>query len=180
MSFEEYLFHEDASPARHEFHDGGVTMMASGNRPHAEAAANWMLVLGALSRGGECKPLGSDMGVWISSAETALYPEVALYCGVREYRDEGERFTTNPRLIAEVLSASTRDHDLSMKLELYKRIPSLEQHFCMEPDRVEVHGWTKTVSGAWRRERDEREEDEFLILSLGQAVKLRDLYNGLL
>ncbi len=119
MSFEEYLTQEDVSPARHEFHDGVVTMMAGGNRPHAEAAANWMLNLGALSRGGECRPLGSGMGVWIHSARTAVYPDVALYCGQRTHQGESERFLTNPKVIVEVLSPSTRDHDFSVKLELY-------------------------------------------------------------
>jgi hypothetical protein len=50
----------------------------------------------------------------------------------------------------------------------------------MEPDRVEVHCWTRTVSGDWRRERFESLEDEIAIRTFGKVIKVRDLYDGLL
>ncbi len=59
-------------------------------------------------------------------------------------------------------------------------IASLDQYFCMEPDRVEVHCWTRTVNGDWRRERFESLEDEVAIRIFGKAIQVRDLYDGLL
>lgn len=180
VSFDDYLMHEEVSPVRHEFHDGVVTMMAGGNRAHAEAAANWMFVLQSLARGGSCKALGSDLAVWIEKENTGLYPDVALYCGSAEFQDAGRRFAKNPRVIVEVLSPSTHDYDLSAKFSLYKELASLDQYICMEPEAVEIHVWTKQHDGEWVRERFSSLSDEIEIPALGKCVRVEQVYAGLL
>lgn len=180
ISLEEYLMQEESSSVRHEFHDGIVTMMAGGGRLHADAAFNWLLTLGNLADGGNCRPVGSDLGVWIASANTVLYPDVALYCGMREFRDGTEQLATNPKLIVEVLSPSTRDYDLAGKFSRYRELASLEQYICMEPQSIEVHCWTKQLDGEWLRVRFTNLSDEIEIHALGKCVRVEQVYAGLL
>lgn len=180
VSFEEYALQEETNSVRHEFHAGVVTMMAGGNWQHADAASNWLGTLRNLILDKDCRAVGSDMGVWIESQETSLYPDVALYCGSREFRDSSKRYTTNPSLIVEVLSASTRDYDLSAKFSLYKKLPSVGQYICMDPEAIDVHVWTKQSDGEWLRERFTSLGDEIEIQALGRRLQVEQVYAGLL
>lgn len=54
---------------------------------------------------------------WIISEDTVVRPDVIVVCG-----DPPEKYLRNPpALIAEVLSESTRQNDLTYKRELYRR-----------------------------------------------------------
>jgi Uma2 family endonuclease len=54
---------------------------------------------------------------WIISANTVVRPDVAVICGRRPEK----HIESAPAIIAEVLSPSTRQNDLTFKRELYEK-----------------------------------------------------------
>ena len=51
------------------------------------------------------------------------YPDVFVVCGPLAYSSDDPTAVTNPVVIAEVLSTSTRDYDRGQKFDLYRTIP---------------------------------------------------------
>ncbi|MBM3929233.1 MAG: Uma2 family endonuclease, partial [Sphingomonadales bacterium] len=94
-------------------------MIAGGTRDHARVQMNLYRFLGAALRGLGCRPFGSDMGV--RSVDLSLrYPDVTVDCAGSDGPGD-DRVLTAPRVIIEVLSPSTRDHDLKDKPPEYRR-----------------------------------------------------------
>ena len=55
-----------------------------------------------------------------------VHPDVTISCDVLDRR-RGNRLIRSPRLIVEVLSPSTEILDRGMKLEAYKKYPTIQE-----------------------------------------------------
>lgn len=175
----DYLMQEDGNTVRHEYHAGVVTMMAGGTAEHARAIANFSRELGISAKGCDCGVYSGDLSIWIAPAETSIYPDLSLFCSPLIFHQGSRRLATNPVLVVEVLSPSTRDYDLSAKFLLYQQLERLGEYICLEPSRVEVHYWAKEADGQWRRERFADLADEIPVRALGKSLKLSEIYEGL-
>jgi Uma2 family endonuclease len=60
-----------------------------------------------------------------------------------EPRSRSERFSREPRVIVEILSPSTEDHDLLQKLPDYRTIPSLEDILYVSAEKRLVRHWRR-------------------------------------
>ncbi len=180
FELEEFLEWEKLSPERHEFHAGVVYGMAGGSAEHAEGIASMAGELRNLAKGMNCRTLSSEMAVWVSDKETFLYPDVVLVCGKMQFHERNRRMLTNPRLIVEVLSPSTRDYDLSSKFAIYQNIASFDEYLAMEPAKVEVHHWLKDGRGRWVRKKYTSRAAKIPVRALGKELSLADVYDGLI
>ena len=84
----------------------------------------------------------------------------------------------NPMLIVEVASPSTVRRDEGEKFLAYQAIPSLREYLLVSQDAPHATHYTRQDGGSWRR-RDVTNLDASLELeSVGCALKLRDVYDG--
>ncbi|QDZ39012.1 Uma2 family endonuclease [Euhalothece natronophila Z-M001] len=67
----------------------------------------------------------------------------------REFERRYETAVTNPLLITEVLSPSTRNYDRSEKFLTYRSLPSFQEYLLIEPDRVQVEQYIKQDDYHW-------------------------------
>jgi Uma2 family endonuclease len=146
FTFDEYLLLEERSSVKHEFLGGHVWAMSGGPPEHAAIAASVIALLGALLRDERCRVFSSDLLVRVEKTGLATYPDVTVVCGSLAYDPEDpKRHTiTNPRLLCEVLSPSTRDYDRGEKLDHYKQIESLEEVMLVDPETRTVEIWTRS------------------------------------
>jgi Uma2 family endonuclease len=130
ISVSEYLELEKHSEVRHEFVDGELLAMAGEKRRHNRIAGRIYAALLETAITRDCEIAFET--VKIRTRDTRIrYPDIAVSCapGTDEY------FLENPCFIAEVLSSTTEKTDLTLKLDEYKNLPSLERYALVSQDR---------------------------------------------
>ncbi|HET6567971.1 MAG TPA: Uma2 family endonuclease [Rhodothermales bacterium] len=147
---EEYLALDEAAPqgVRLEYWDGYLYLrgqpfdlewgwqaalaMAGATARHNDITGN--LYFSLRSRlGNRCHLYTSDMAVGLAGGRY-VYPDLTIACGKRTFLDEGERILTNPTILVEVLSPSSRARDKDEKLSAYVQIDSLQDYWIVEQD----------------------------------------------
>ena len=98
-----------------------------------------------------------------------FYPDVVVACN----QDGDSDFTESPRIIAEVLSNSTRKFDKNLKRQIYQTIPSLEEYVLIEQDRVEIEVCRKSAN--WQPTYYFI-DDEITFESIGLTLPVLELY----
>ncbi|MGH8550787.1 MAG: Uma2 family endonuclease [Methylococcales bacterium] len=131
-NFEDYLEGERDGEVRHEYVDGQLYAMGGASELHNTVAAELHTAINSTLRD-ECRAWMVDMKVKIEHAGKifSYYPDIMVACG----ENTGDQYLrTNPILIVEVLSSSTRRTDLNEKFTNYTQIPSLLEYVVVSQD----------------------------------------------
>ena len=178
-SLEEYFALEDASDARFEYWDGDILCMNGGNRAHGTISSNVHYSLAAGLRGGKCRAYTGDMAVYTPTLLPYRYPDASVVCGEPEFKHiKGHDALVNPVVVVEVLSPSTAKLDEGPKFVAYQAVATLHEYLLVSQDEPRVTRYTRLGGDSWER-RDVADLDASLELeSIGCALKLRDLYDG--
>ena len=86
---------------------------------------------------------------------------------------------TNPILIAEVLSNSTKNDDRSEKFIDYRTIPSFQEYLLIDQYQPHVEQYIKQGANQWLMVEYDRLEDIVLLSSLGIEISLYELYENI-
>jgi Uma2 family endonuclease len=121
---EEYLQMEKAATERHEFYKGEIfymqghgdflAMSGTGNR-HNIIFSNLFIGLGIRLKGKSCQPYGPDMRVNIPENTLYTYPDISIFCGELQTSALDEDTITQPTVLIEILSPSTKNYDRGEK-----------------------------------------------------------------
>jgi Uma2 family endonuclease len=179
-SLNEYFALEQASDARFEYWDGEIICMSGGSRAHYRISGNVYFALALGVRGGRCQAFTGDAAVWTPALPPYRYPDASVACGELQYKNiNGLDAILNPVLVVEVTSPSTIGRDEGEKFVAYQAIPTLREYLLVAQDAPRVTHYTRREGGAWER-RDVTDVDAALELeSVGCALKMRDIYDGL-
>lgn len=149
LNADEFMQIDFGPDLKAELDNGVIRMMAGGTRQHARIQANIIAFLRTQLRGSGCRPYGSDMGVRPHDL-SLRYPDVSVDCGSPE-DTEADTILSAPKVLIEVLSPSTRDHDLRIKKEEYRAMPTVDTIVFVDPDAGTVSlsqrhdaNWTDT------------------------------------
>lgn len=85
---------------------------------------------------------------------------------------------TNPTVIIEILSASTRNYDQGEKFNLYREIDSLKEYVLIDSQTVKVIKNSKNDDGSWLLLEYKSIEDSFFIKSIAVELSLVNLYEN--
>lgn len=175
IAFDEYVRMEEMSPIRHEWLDGAVWAMAGGTPGHAAISVNVSTTLSNQLRGKPCRVFGSDLRVRVRATGLGTYPDVSVICGKVQLDSHDARKSTalNPKVLVEVLSASTERYDRGEKLEHYKKISSLEEIVMVSTSGRQVEVWRRGKAG-WRR--TEHRSGSATLTSIGCELALAEVY----
>jgi len=150
LSEEEYLAKERAADFKSEFYAGEMFAMAGASRKHNVITNNLGGELRARLRDKPCEVYTSDMRVKVTPTGLYTYPDVVVACDKPEFEDAEVDTLLNPRLIAEVLSESTRDYDRGGKSNHYRQIPSLLEYLIVNQAEINVELLSRQADGSWR------------------------------
>ena len=130
ITFEEYLVRESESEYRSEYHDGKIVAMAGGTSRHSAIAQNSRTAISNALRAKnkKCIVYDSDFKVRLESVNKGVYPDASVICDKPEYYNNRQDVYTNPLLIVEVLSKSTRNYDKGDKFTYYRTLPSFKEY----------------------------------------------------
>lgn len=139
---QEYLQLEAQSPVRHEYVAGEVYAMTGASLRHNVIALNIAVLLRAHLRGTPCRAFINDAKLRVAKSRAYYYPDVMVTCDARHQNvSSNDMLVDAPKLIVEVLSASTEGIDRREKLAAYRSLPSLEEYVLVAQDEagVEIH-----------------------------------------
>lgn len=133
MTRDDYLALDGVEGAKFEWVNGEAYARAGGRPLHNVVAANVAAALGFRLRGRPCRAASSDQRVFVEETGAYLYPDLVVVCGVWATVPGDVQSVTNPTVLVEVLSPSTRSYDLGEKLSHYRRIPSVRDVLFVDP-----------------------------------------------
>ena len=167
MTVDEFLAWDDGTDIRYELADGIVRAMAPPAGPHRTIVSNTTVVVhGALRHRRPCRP-EAEAGVRIDE-QVMWQADLAVTC------QPAAREIADPLLIVEVLSPTTRTHDLGRKLNDYKSVATVQEIWMVDSERR----WLQL----WRRDGQRWSGQDFVGPAqfesgvLGAAIRLDDLY----
>ena len=106
------------------------------------------------------------------------YPDTTVVCGELEYSDEEEDTVSNPKIVVEVLSPTTKNYDLGPKLRLYWSIASLTDILLIEQKKVWIEYWFGAPGEEWSKRVLENLHDILRIESANCEIPVTELYAG--
>ncbi len=147
-SITEYLHAEVVSEARHEYINGQILPMAGGTPNHNRIALNVGSILNFALKDQSYDVFVSDQRLWIDQMQIYTYPDVMIMRGMLEYQilqDHKIRrdSITNPILIVEVLSKSTRSYDQGDKFTFYRTVPSFQEYLVIDQSNYQIDHYVK-------------------------------------
>lgn len=175
---EQYLEFDRKSEFKNEYIYGEIVCMAGGTPEHGLIGANAIRELGLRVSDGPCRVYTSDVRVSLNPKEGYVYPDVTVVCGTAEYRDGQKDTIANPKLAIEVLSPTTRDHDLGNKARLYWDAPSLTDLIFIEQERIWIEYWHRVTDGDWKKTLLTDANGILKIESLNCEIPVARLYLG--
>jgi len=117
-----------------------------------------------------------DMRLWVPQFKEYTYPDVIVTDGKALYTGENNTTVTNPLLIVEVLSKSTKNYDQGDKFTFYRSIPQFKEYVLVEQNQYQVMRYSKTNEGEWIFREYKSEDDIVKLQHLDFEISLVDIY----
>jgi Uma2 family endonuclease len=177
ISVEEYLQWEKESPVKHEYYKGEIFAMAGAGARHNVIYSNLFGSIAYRLKGKPCQPYGSDMRINIPENTLFTYPDISIICGDIIPSPEDEDTATQPTVIIEILSPSSRQYDKGDKFMLYRQIPALTQYVLIDSESIHIESYSINERNHWELTEYKQLSDEVLFTSVEISVALADIYD---
>ncbi len=176
---EEYLEFEVNSEIRHEYIQGEVIPMTGGTPEHNEITSILNAALRVSLKGKPYSIFVADQRLWIPDRTLYTYPDVMVVPRPLQ-RQPGRMDTiTNPVMIAEVLSKSSKSYDRDEKFSAYRTIPTFQEYLLIDQYTRQVEQYSKTDSHRWIFTEYIDIEAVISLSSIPFEIRLADLYDGI-
>jgi Uma2 family endonuclease len=151
-----------------------VRMMAGARNVHDDIVVNLIAELRNQLRGGPCRPFTGDGSLETIPGQIRR-PDAGVDCG---RRDPTGLMAVEPKMVAEVLSPTTRDFDAFEKLAEYRQVEGLEHILLIEPNAAEIVLWSRDEQHVWQRKPVRGLEEVIELPSLKLKLALSEIYDG--
>lgn len=158
-----------------EYFNGEIYVMAGGSAGHNRISRNVLKIIDAALAGSSCEAFGSDMRVSTPSG-LYTYPDASIVCGPKV--SDATETISNPIVIVEVLSDSTRNYDRGDKFELYRSIQTLRHYVLIEQNFIQVEHRRFQPDGSWSSEISESLDQIVHLSEAGVDLHLTGIYDG--
>ncbi len=179
ITAEEYLTEERAALDKHEYYEGEVFAMSGASLKHNVIFSNLFTDIGSKLKGKGCRPYGSDLRIHIPKNTLYTYPDISIICGEADLTDKEFDTATNPSVIIELLSKSTRNYDKGEKFTLYRDIDSLKEYVLVDTEKIYVEKHIRNADGSWQLTDYRSLENSFTIESIQITILLMNVYEGI-
>jgi Uma2 family endonuclease len=140
----EYLAMEQAADYKSEYYNGEIFAMSGGTADHSQIAGQFITALNQRLDPKPCRVFTSDMRLLVQRNGLYTYPDAMVVCGKIQFAEQRKDTLTNPLVLVEVLSESTRDYDRGTKFNFYRQIPTLQEYVLVESERAHVEVYRRT------------------------------------
>jgi Uma2 family endonuclease len=122
----------------------------------------------------------SNRPVYAAVCDDIFNPDVHLVAGTLQehFYKRSKTATLNPSIVVEVMSDSTKEYDMVVKLPCYQRISSVQHIVYIEQDQCAVSVYSrKDGTNDWTMEQFDALEDSLNLLD--KSFNLRDIYRNI-
>lgn len=177
---EEYLAFERKAAVKHEFYNGNIVERPGGTVHHNLIAANFIVTLSnALeNKEKEYLVLTSDMKIQIPEFNHFVYPDTVVVCEKPEFYLDNKDVITNPVLVVEVMSPSSRVYDQGEKFYKYRTLPSLQEYVLASQERPWVNSFYREKPNTWIDTVEDKLENSIYFKSIDCEIALKRIYKG--
>jgi Uma2 family endonuclease len=173
---EAYLSLEERAEFKSEYYQGEIFSMAGASLNHNRIVRNLLVGLSRAVAQQPYEVFANDVKVWIPQANAYTYPDVLLLAEPPQFAEKRNDTVTNPLIIIEVLSDSTKDFDRSGKFELYRTLPSLREYILVHQDKIQLEQFIKQSEKQWLMREYDTEETALEFTNVPIQVTLADMY----
>lgn len=145
----EYLALENTADEKYEFWFGRVVAMAGAKDNHNSLTSQAVTAINRRLDDSPCQATGSDQRVRLEEGQGYAYPDVVVRCEDARWGEKSHLTLLNPRVLIEVLSASTNARDWGLKLDAYKQIPELLDYLILSQSRVYIEHFRRIEGSRW-------------------------------
>ncbi len=177
ISHEEYFELEEAAEYKSEYYHGEIFAMTGASVTHNLIAMNTGSALHASLRDSDCVVFPPDIKARVDEARHYTYPDITVVCGEIEYSGNRDDVISNPLVIMEILSESTKDYDRGSKFAAYRNIVSLKDYLLIDQYERHVERFSKIEKNKWVLEEYNDPDAVIQINSIGVDVALKDIYH---
>jgi Uma2 family endonuclease len=175
---DEYLDFEVNSDIRHEYISGEIIPMTGGTPEHNEIASILNAALRVSFKGQPYSIFVADQRLWIPDRNLYTYPDIMVVPRPLQ-RQQGRADTiTNPVMIAEVLSKSTKNYDRDEKFAAYRTLSTFQEYLLIDQYTLHVEQYSKTDAHKWIFTEYNDPESSIALLSIPFEIRLADLYEN--
>lgn len=164
----------DFGEQKAELDNGVIRMMAGGTARHARVQYNILLALGTRLRGTGSTPHNSDMASQTHQS-SVRYPDVTVFCGHDQPRDDDAKAFDDPRIIFEVLSAGTARTDLNVKVPEHKALASVDAIVLVDIASERLRVLRRTATNGWD-EQPYADPVDLELPSLGNTIPHTEIF----
>lgn len=180
-TLQEYLLREEDAVSKSEFYNGKIIRMAGAKSKHNLIANN---ISTALRYAIKQKNLAyitfnSDQKIFIPNQEVVVYPDALVISEKPQYWQGRKDLITNPMLIVEVLSKSTRGYDRGEKFIHYRTLPTFREYVLIEQEEHKVEVWYRIKENTWEIQTYVGQEVDVVLNTLGVNVPISDIYENI-
>ncbi|MBW4623323.1 MAG: Uma2 family endonuclease [Cyanosarcina radialis HA8281-LM2] len=174
---EEYLELEEAADYKSEYIDGKMVSMTGGTTNHNQIALNFGTELNFAFKQQDYRIFMLDVRLWIPKKRIFTYPDVMIVVGEPEYYNNRSDTITNPQVIIEVLSKSTKGYDREEKFEAYRTITTFQEYILIDQTRIHIEQFSKTANKQWSLREYDEEDEAIALSSVSVQMSILDVYN---
>ena len=173
----EYLELEVNSDIRHEYINGLIIPMTGGTPDHNQIAGNFYAVLNFALKRQPYQVFVTDQRLWIPNRRIHTYPDIIVVQTPLVFAEGRKDTITNPVMIAEVLSTSTKSYDKDEKFAAYRTIPSFQEYILIDQYTMHVEQYSKTDNNKWIFSEYSDSHDSLNLAAISCQILLEDIYD---
>ena len=178
FTVEEYLRFEKGSSEKHEYFHGEIFAMAGADARHNVIFSNLFGELAYKLKGKPCRPYGSDLRIHVAKNTLFTYPDISIICGEIVPSSEDHDTATQPTVLIEILSPSTRQYDHGGKFKLYRDIPTLKEFVLVDSEAIAIEAYRLNQNNHWELQDYKSVNELFTIPCMSISIPIKEIYDG--
>ncbi len=175
---QDYLEAERKAFEKHAYYRGEIFAMSGASLPHNQIFSNLFIGVGSKLKGKSCRPYGSDLSIHIPLNSFYTYPDISIICGDVATTNDKFDTATNPSVIIEILSKSTKDYDKGTKFTLYRDIGTLKEYILVDSTNISVEKFIRNADNSWQLTEYKLLPNVFSINAVDIKLTLSDIYES--
>ncbi|MDY6782815.1 MAG: Uma2 family endonuclease [Cyanobacteriota bacterium] len=175
-SREEYLALEKKAEYKNEYRDGKIIPLTGGTTNHNKIAGNFYRQFPWTIDEQDYEIYMGDVRLWIPEYRIYTYPDVMVVRGEPIYEGKGTTTITNPCVILEVLSNSTKGYDRGDKFKSYRSLPSFQDYLLIDQYSYYAEQFAKNAEEKWVFTEYEGEDAILSLASIDFKIPFSSLY----
>ncbi|MDB9304187.1 MULTISPECIES: Uma2 family endonuclease [Cyanophyceae] len=173
----EYLALEEQAEYKNEYRNGAIIPMTGGTTNHNKIALNFCRKFPLTIAEQDYEIYIGDVKLWIPQYRIYTYPDIMVVKGQPIYQGTGTTTITNPLLIVEVLSNSTKNYDKTDKFKYYRSLAGFQEYIMIDQYSFAVEQFVKQTAGQWLFKEYEGENAVLVMDALDFQIALSEIYH---